>query len=42
MLRRGEDYYRLLFDEKWQLKKWKGPIQYEDKTTKVRLRAQLL
>jgi len=28
------EYYKLLLDEKWQLKKWKGPLQYEDKKTK--------
>lgn len=28
------DYYKLLLDEKWQWKKWDGPAQYEDKTTK--------
>lgn len=28
------DYYRLLLDEKWQFRKWKGPKQYEDKSTK--------
>ncbi|KAK3362225.1 heme peroxidase [Lasiosphaeria hispida] len=28
------DYYKLLLDEKWQWKKWEGPKQYEDKTTK--------
>ncbi|KAI6786027.1 uncharacterized protein J7T54_006366 [Emericellopsis cladophorae] len=28
------DYYRLLVEEKWQWKKWNGPKQYEDKTTK--------
>ena len=27
-------YYELLFSEKWNLKKWDGPIQYEDKSTK--------
>ncbi|KAI9852178.1 MAG: heme peroxidase [Thelocarpon superellum] len=29
------DYYKLLLDEKWQWKKWNGPKQYEDKTTKT-------
>ncbi|KAI9172011.1 Cytochrome c peroxidase [Paramyrothecium foliicola] len=29
------DYYRLLLEEKWQWKKWNGPKQYEDKTTKT-------
>lgn len=28
------DYYKLLLDEKWSLRKWKGPIQYEDVKTK--------
>ncbi|KAF7548253.1 hypothetical protein G7046_g8739 [Stylonectria norvegica] len=28
------DYFRLLIEEKWQWKKWSGPAQYEDKTTK--------
>ncbi|RAL63092.1 hypothetical protein DID88_004176 [Monilinia fructigena] len=28
------DYYKLLLDEKWNWKKWNGPKQYEDKTTK--------
>ncbi|KAG0151284.1 hypothetical protein CROQUDRAFT_651514 [Cronartium quercuum f. sp. fusiforme G11] len=28
------DYYKLLFEEKWQPKKWKGPTQYEDVKTK--------
>jgi len=26
-------YYQLLFDSKWQLRKWDGPIQYQDKET---------
>ncbi|KAI7941976.1 hypothetical protein MJO28_012003 [Puccinia striiformis f. sp. tritici] len=30
----SNDYYKLLFDEKWQPRKWKGPPQYEDKKTK--------
>ena len=29
------DYYKLLFDEKWDWKKWDGPKQYEDKGTKT-------
>ena len=29
------DYYRLLLDEKWHWKKWNGPKQYEDNTTKT-------
>ncbi|KAK3335507.1 heme peroxidase [Cercophora scortea] len=28
------DYYKLLLNEKWQWKKWEGPKQYEDKSTK--------
>ncbi|KAF5657982.1 cytochrome c peroxidase mitochondrial [Fusarium circinatum] len=28
------DYFRLLIEEKWQWKKWNGPAQYEDKSTK--------
>lgn len=28
------DYYRLLLEEKWGWKSWKGPKQYEDKSTK--------
>ncbi|KFH45785.1 Cytochrome c peroxidase-like protein [Hapsidospora chrysogenum ATCC 11550] len=28
------DFYRLLLEEKWQWKKWNGPKQYEDKSTK--------
>jgi len=28
------EYYNLLLNEKWSLKKWKGPIQFEDKSTK--------
>ncbi|SGZ00380.1 BQ5605_C034g11344 [Microbotryum silenes-dioicae] len=30
----NNEYYKLLLNEKWQFKKWKGPIQYEDKSTK--------
>ncbi|KAK6841853.1 heme peroxidase [Apiospora arundinis] len=26
------DYYTLLLDEKWHIRKWDGPKQYEDKT----------
>ncbi|TVY47010.1 Cytochrome c peroxidase, mitochondrial [Lachnellula occidentalis] len=29
------DFYKLLLNEKWQWKKWNGPKQYEDKTTKT-------
>jgi len=29
------DYYKLLLDEKWQYKKWSGPKQFEDRTTKT-------
>jgi cytochrome c peroxidase len=28
------DYYKLLMEEKWQNKKWNGPKQFEDVTTK--------
>ncbi|KAM0748783.1 cytochrome c peroxidase Ccp1 [Meredithblackwellia eburnea MCA 4105] len=28
------EYYKLLLDEKWQFRKWKGPAQYEDNKTK--------
>jgi len=28
------DYYRLLLEEKWNWRKWNGPKQYEDKTSK--------
>jgi cytochrome c peroxidase len=27
------DYYKLLFDEKWVWRKWNGPAQYADKKT---------
>lgn len=30
----SNEYYKLLQDEKWQWRKWKGPAQYEDKKTK--------
>ncbi|KAF9467405.1 cytochrome c peroxidase [Collybia nuda] len=29
------DFFKLLFDEKWVWKKWSGPKQYEDKKTKT-------
>lgn len=29
------EYFRLLINEKWAWKKWDGPAQYEDKTTKT-------
>jgi len=29
------DYFKLLFDEKWVLKKWNGPKQLEDKKTRT-------
>ncbi|KAF9073649.1 heme peroxidase [Rhodocollybia butyracea] len=29
------DFFKLLFDEKWVWKKWNGPKQLEDKTTKT-------
>jgi len=28
------DYFKLLFDEKWVWKKWDGPKQLEDKKTR--------
>ena len=28
------DYYKLLLDEKWSWRKWNGPKQYEDKSSK--------
>ena len=28
------DYFRLLFDETWVWKKWEGPKQLEDKSTR--------
>ncbi|SCV69979.1 BQ2448_1373 [Microbotryum intermedium] len=30
----NNEYYKLLLNEKWQPKPWKGPFQYEDKSTK--------
>ncbi|GAA5824518.1 hypothetical protein JCM11251_000456 [Rhodosporidiobolus azoricus] len=30
----SNEYFRLLFDEKWQEKKWQGPPQFENKTDK--------
>ncbi|BGP17066.1 hypothetical protein JCM10213_000296 [Rhodosporidiobolus nylandii] len=30
----SNEYFRLLFDEKWQERKWKGPPQFENKTDK--------
>lgn len=30
----SNDYFRLLLDEKWSWKKWNGPKQYEDKSSK--------
>ncbi|TVY20903.1 Cytochrome c peroxidase [Lachnellula arida] len=29
------EYYKLLLNEKWNWKKWNGPKQYEDKSTKT-------
>lgn len=29
------DYYKLLFEEKWDWKKWNGPKQYTDRKTKT-------
>lgn len=31
----NNEYFRLLFNEKWQFKKHDGPIQYEDLSTKA-------
>lgn len=31
----SNDYYKLLFDEKWSWRKWAGPKQYEDNKTKT-------
>lgn len=31
------DYYAILLNEKWGWKKWDGPAQYEDKSTKSRM-----
>ena len=28
------DYYKLMYDEKWTQRKWAGPLQYENKSTK--------
>ncbi|GJN91269.1 hypothetical protein Rhopal_004288-T1 [Rhodotorula paludigena] len=30
----SNEYFRLLFDEKWQERKWNGPPQFENKTDK--------
>lgn len=30
----SNDYYRLLLGEKWNFRKWDGPKQYEDKSSK--------
>lgn len=30
----SNEYYRLLLDEKWNWRKWKGPAQFEDTNTK--------
>ncbi|SLM36231.1 cytochrome c peroxidase [Lasallia pustulata] len=30
----SNDYYRLLLEDKWNFRKWDGPKQYEDKTSK--------
>lgn len=29
------DYFKLLFDEKWSWRKWKGPAQFTDSKTKT-------
>lgn len=31
----SNDYFRFLLDQQWQWKKWNGPKQYEDKSTKT-------
>ncbi|EIE21758.1 heme peroxidase [Coccomyxa subellipsoidea C-169] len=31
----SNEYFKLLLDEKWNKKKWNGPLQYEDKTSKA-------
>lgn len=31
---RRNEYFRLLEDEKWQERKWKGPPQFENKSDK--------
>jgi cytochrome c peroxidase len=30
----SNEYFRLLLEEKWQPRRWKGPLQYEDVKTK--------
>lgn len=30
----SNEYFRLLLEEKWQVRRWKGPKQYEDVKTK--------
>jgi len=30
----SNSYFKLLLSEKWQIKNWKGPLQYEDAATK--------
>lgn len=32
----SNDYFRLLLDEKWTVRQWNGPKQYQDKSGKVR------
>lgn len=29
------DYFKLLFDEKWSWRKWSGPAQFTDSSTKT-------
>ncbi|KAK9918279.1 hypothetical protein WJX75_002803 [Coccomyxa subellipsoidea] len=31
----SNEYFKLLLEEKWNKKKWNGPTQYEDKTSKA-------
>ncbi|CAF4010227.1 unnamed protein product, partial [Rotaria magnacalcarata] len=31
----SNEYFRLLLEEKWQIRRWKGPKQYEDVKTKT-------
>ena len=34
----SNSFFNLLFDEKWVLKKWDGPKQFEDKRTRALMR----
>ena len=31
----NNNYYKLLLNEKWTIKEWKGPMQFEDSTGKL-------